>query len=149
MLCRFLTALVLGLATSAGAAPLPVPQSADSAELLRLESVWNNAHLRGDTVALSNLWAEDLVVTVPEMPVMTKADLLQFWRSGRSIITKYETSELRVRVYGDAAVVTGRLRRERNFNGRLLPDDWRFTKVYVRRGNRWQVVAYQASVTAP
>jgi len=149
MLCRFLTALVLGFATSAGAAPLPVPQSADSAELLRLESVWNNAHLRGDTVALSNLWAEDLVVTVPEMPVMTKADLLQFWRSGRSIITKYETSELRVRVYGDAAVVTGRLRRERNFNGRLLPDDWRFTKVYVRRGNRWQVVAYQASVTAP
>jgi ketosteroid isomerase-like protein len=149
MLYYLLSALVLAVPASGGAPHLPLPQSADSAELVRLESVWNDAHLRGDTVALSNLWAEELVVTVPEMPVMSKADLLRFWRSGRSAITRYETSELRVRVYADAAVVTGRLRRERNFNGRLVPDDWRFTKVYVRRGRRWQVVAYQASVAAP
>lgn len=149
MLCHLLAALVLAYPGSPGKAGLPVPQSADSVGLLRLESIWNDAHLRADTVALSNLWGDDLVVTVPEMPVMSKADLLRFWRSGRSIITRYETSELRVRVYADAAVVTGRLRRERSFNGRLLHDDWRFTKVYVRRGSRWQVVAYQASVTAP
>ena len=149
MLCHLLTSLVLAFPASAGAAPPLTPQAADSAELLRLESVWNEAHVRSDTVALSNLWAEDLVVTVPEMSPMSKADLLRFWRTGRSIITRYETSELRIRVYADAAVVTGRLRRERNFNGRMLGDDWRFTKVYVRRGGRWQVVAYQASVSAP
>ena len=149
MLYHLLSALVLAVAGSAGAPHLPLPQSADSVDLLRLESVWNDAHVRGDTVALSNLWAEELVVTVPEMPVMSKADLLRFWRSGRSVISRYETSELRIRVYADAAVVTGRLRRERNFNGRLVADDWRFTKVYVRRGGRWQVVAYQGSVTAP
>ena len=149
MLCHLLTSLVLAFPASAGTAPLLTPQAADSAELMRLESVWNDAHVRSDTVALSSLWAEDLVVTVPEMSPMSKADLLRFWRTGRSIITTYETSELRIRVYADAAVVTGRLRRERNFNGRMLGDDWRFTKVYVRRGGRWQVVAYQASVSAP
>jgi len=149
MILNLLASLVLSFPTFVGPTPLRTPQTADSLELLRLEPVWNDAHIRGDTVALSNLWAEDLVVTVPEMRVMSKADLLRFWRSGRSVISRYETSDIRIRVYGEAAVVTGRLRRERNFNGRTLGDDWRFTKVYVRRGGRWQVVAYQASVSAP
>lgn len=144
----FSTAFALVLLAGTGAPPPPPLQAADSVELARLEAVWNDAHVRGDTVALAGLWSDDLVLTVPEMPVMGKADVLRFWRSGRSRITAFDTSDLRVRVYGDAAVVTGRLRRERNFNGRLLADDWRFTKTYVRRQGRWVVVAYQASVAA-
>jgi enterochelin esterase family protein len=35
------------------------------AELTRLETVWNDAHLRGDAEALAGLCADDLVVTVP------------------------------------------------------------------------------------
>jgi len=143
-----ISALVLVLPTAAGWGPSPPLQAADSAELVRLEAVWNVAHVHGDTLTLSSLWGDEMTVIVPEMPVMSKIDLLQFWRTGRSVITKYETTEIRVRVYGDAAVVTGRLRRDRNFNGRSIGDDWRFTKVYVRRGGRWQVVAYQASVSA-
>jgi ketosteroid isomerase-like protein len=120
----------------------------DSRELTRLEGVWNEAHVRGDVSTLEGLCADDLVVTVPEMPVMTKADILGFWRSGRAKITRYDTSEIRVQVYSDSAVVIGRLRRTRDFNGRVLDDDWRFTKTYVRRDNRWRVVAYHASTTA-
>jgi ketosteroid isomerase-like protein len=122
------------------------PQASDLAELRRLEVVWNEAHMRGDTTALTVLWDDDLTVTVPEMPPMTKSDLLAFWRSGRSAITRYETSDLQIRVYENAGVVTGRLQRERNFNGQKVRDDWRFLKVYVRRGGQWRVVAYQASV---
>ena len=137
------------LLTQLGGPPAPPRlQGADSVELVRLESVWNDAHVRGDTAVLAGLWSDDLVLTVPEMPVMAKSDVLRFWRSGRSRITAYDTSDLRVRVYGDAAVVTGRLRRERTFNGQLLTDHWRFTKTYVRRQGGWVVVAYQASVAA-
>ena len=123
-------------------------QAADSAVLLRLEVVWNRAHVTGDTSNLADLWAQDLVVAVPGMPVMSKADLLGFWRSGRSTITRYETSNLRVRVYGEAAVVTGRLSRDRSFNARTATDHWQFTKVYARSSGRWRVVAYHASVAA-
>jgi hypothetical protein len=35
-------------------------------------------------------------------------------------------------VYGDAAVVTGRLQRNSKLNGQQVSDDWRFTKVYTR-----------------
>ena len=144
-----LTPLSISLLSAAAAFQLggaPPVQDRDSLELLRLEGVWNQAHVQGDTTTLARLWVEDLVVTVPEMPVMSRADLLRFWRSGRSRITRYETTDLRVRVYANTAVVTGRLARERNFNGRVVTDDWRFMKVYVRRAGRWQVVAYQATV---
>ncbi|HLG14760.1 MAG TPA: nuclear transport factor 2 family protein [Blastocatellia bacterium] len=124
------------------------PESADTIELSRLETVWNEAHLRGDAEALDRLWADELIVTVQEMPVMTKSASLGFLRSGRMKFQRYETSDLRIRVYQDAAVVTGRVVRARNINGRDVEDNWRFTKVYILRAGKWQVVAWHASAMA-
>jgi ketosteroid isomerase-like protein len=117
-------------------------------ELSRLEIVWNSAHIRGDAEALDRLWSDDLVVTVTNMPVMTKPDAIGFLRSGRMRFQRYETSDIRIRLYGDAAVVTGRLERTRTINGREIDDNWRFTKMYVREAGRWKVVAWHASTIA-
>jgi hypothetical protein len=57
----------------------------------------------------------------------------------------YRTSDIRVRVYDNAAVVTGRLQRTRSMNGREISDDWRFTKTYVRETGQWHVVSFHAS----
>jgi ketosteroid isomerase-like protein len=114
-------------------------------ELQRLEAVWNDAHLKGDADALDQLWANDLVVTVAAMPIMNKADALAMVRSNRMTFSKYETSELNVRRFGDSAVVTGRLVRERSMNGKTMTDNWRFTKTYAMIAGRWRVVAWHAS----
>jgi len=119
----------------------------DRAELERLERAWNEAHERGDAAALDALWAAELVVTVPGMPVMKKAESLAIWKSGRMKFQRYTTSDLEIRVFGDAAVVTGRVERERSVNGQPAADDWRFTKVYVRRAGQWRVVAWHASAS--
>lgn len=130
--------------------PVSVAQeSIDATELSRLEAVWNEAHLQGNANALDSLWADDLIVTVPKMMVLTKAEAIGIMRSGRMTFTHYHTSDLRIRVYGDAAVVTGRLQRTRHRDGREVGDDWRFTKVYIRRANSWRVVAWHASESAP
>ena len=122
--------------------------SADTEELLRLERVWNLAHEKGDAKPLQELWAEDIEIAVPKMAVMTKAEALNFFRSGRMKFDHYETSAIKVRVYGDAAVVTGRLTRTRSTLGVTTMDDWRFTKVYARQSGRWRVVAFHASDAA-
>ena len=59
------------------------PRDADVRELQHLEMVWNEAHEHGDSGALDALWADDLEVAVPKMPVMTKAEVLGLARSGR------------------------------------------------------------------
>ena len=142
---RILTVLIAFLlATSASA------QSADiEHELLKLENVWNQAHLTGDADALDRLWANDLEVDAPRMTPMSKSQALAFARSGRMHFERYETSELKVRSYGKTAVVTGRLVRSRTMEGKQTTDDWRFTKVYARQKGQWRVVSFQASEGPP
>jgi|SRR5215472_10184206 len=131
-----------------GLAPQQNQNTAVVQELMRLETVWNEAHQNGDADSLDKLWADELEVTVPKMPVMSKSDVLGFARSGRMKLQRYQTSDVKVRVYGDAAVVSGRLQRTRTLNGKTLDDDWRFIKVYVKREGRWLVVVFQASDAA-
>jgi hypothetical protein len=71
----------------------------------------------GDADALDALWADDMEVAVPKMPVMQRADVLKFARSGRMKFFRYQTSDTRIRLYDNAAVVTGRLKRTRSMNG--------------------------------
>jgi len=138
----FVAFLALGLA------PQQNQDTAVVQELMRLETVWNEAQQNGDADSLDKLWADELEVTVPKMPVMSKSEVLGFARSGRMRFQRYQTSGVKVRVYGDAAVVSGRLQRTRTLNGKTLDDDWRFIKVYVKRDGRWLVVAFQASDAA-
>jgi ketosteroid isomerase-like protein len=139
------SALVLIGLTVGAQEPAHTNHDADIRELERLETVWNEAHQRGDADILETLWADDLEVAVPHMPLMTKTGALSFARSGRMKFLSYQTLEIRVRVYDNAAVVTGRLQRTRSMNGREISDDWRFTKVYVREAHKWRVVAFHAS----
>jgi uncharacterized protein (TIGR02246 family) len=129
--------------------PASAQAHADRAALAGLEDDWNAAHRRGDAAALERLFADDLVVVVPGMRVLSKADALGMFVSGRMKFDRYESSEMSVRVYGETAVATGRLRRTRVIGAARADDDWRFTKVYVRRAGRWQVVSFHASNTGP
>ena len=114
-------------------------------ELQRLEKVWNDAHMAGDVTALDELWADELAVTVPKMPRFNKAQSLAIWKTGRMKFSRYESSNLRFEVMGETAVVTGALVRERKFMEKDVHEDWQFTKVYLRRDDKWRVVAWHAS----
>ena len=147
-----LSCAVLSMVISALAVPMrssdQTTHDRDVHVLERLETIWNEAHEHGDADVLEKLWADDMEVAVPKMPVMTKADALKFARSGRMKFLSYRTSDLRVRVYDNAAVVTGRLQRTRAMNGQEISDDWRFTKTYVRGTGQWRVVSFHSSEAA-
>jgi ketosteroid isomerase-like protein len=121
----------------------------DEVALARLETDWNEAHLKGDAAVLERLFADDLIVLVPGMRALTKEDSLGMFTSGRMKFNRYETTEITFRVYGTSAITTGRLRRTRVVAGTSVDDDWRFTKVYAYRSGRWSVVSFHASNTAP
>lgn len=125
------------------------PAQPETETFIRLETMWNTAHRTGDTDALDRLWASDLEVDVPGMAPMTKTEALAFAGTGRMRFERYETSQVNVRIYGDAAVVTGRLQRTRTVDNRQRADDWRFTKVYTRQAGTWRVVSFHASESPP
>lgn len=141
----FKLSCVVAIALSAVAVTAQNRESANVTELRRLENVWNSAHVQGDAATLDKLWDKDLVVTVPDMPVMNKEDALAMWKSGKMKFHSYKTSDIRVRVYGNSAIVTGQLERRRTSDINEFEDDWRFTKVYVKRRGNWVVVAWHGS----
>jgi hypothetical protein len=118
--------------------------TADSLNLLNLETAWNNAHLEANAAALDSLWSDDLQVTVPGMRTMSKSDVLGFVRSGRMKFQRYETTNVHVAVAGDSATVKGIVHRARTINNEKVEDHWQFLKGYVRRAGRWQVVLWKA-----
>jgi ketosteroid isomerase-like protein len=140
-----LALVVFGLLQAPGENP---GQNDVRTTLERLETEWNVAHVRGDAAALDRIFSDDVVVIVPGMRVMTKADAVGMFRSGRMKFDKYDTSETTFRILDDTAIVTGRLKRTRGINGATTDDDWRFTEVYIRRADRWQVISFHASNTA-
>ena len=145
---RAIPVVLLTLIVASGSAtPQPSTQS-DTRELQRLEKVWNEAHEQGNGDALEPLWADDMEIDAPHAPVMNRSDALKFAHSGRMKFLHYGTSDLRIRIYGNTAVVTGRLQRTRTMNGQDVADDWRFTKVYVRQAQAWRVVSFHASEAA-
>jgi creatinine amidohydrolase/Fe(II)-dependent formamide hydrolase-like protein/ketosteroid isomerase-like protein len=115
-----------------------------AAQLAALEAAWNAAHLESDAAALDRLWADDLEIFVPRSRPMGKAEALAIYKAGGATFSRFETSDLRRRVTGDLAVVTGRLQRTRNVSGRPASDDWQFRKVYRRDGSGWRVISYFA-----
>jgi uncharacterized protein (TIGR02246 family) len=118
----------------------------DVQEINHLEAAWNDAHLAGDVAALDQLFAPDFTLVVPKMPRMTKRDVMDMWHSSKKMkFSTYATMGMKIRVYGDAAVVTGTMHRSRVMAGLEVPDDWLYTKVYVRNAGKWQVVAFHAS----
>jgi creatinine amidohydrolase/Fe(II)-dependent formamide hydrolase-like protein/ketosteroid isomerase-like protein len=114
------------------------------AQLAALEAAWNKAHLAGDAAALDGLWADDIVIFMPRMRPMSKAEALAMFKDGTATFTRFETSDVHPRVTGDLAVVTGRVQWTRDFSGRVASEDWVFRKVYRRDASAWRVIGYHA-----
>ena len=55
------------------------------------------------------------------------------------------TEDMRVRIYRDAAVVTGRAKRGFKYRGQEVNQERRYTHVYVKRQGQWRIVAQQIS----
>ena len=118
-------------------------------EIKRLEADWNKAHLSADADTVEKMSADDLKVFVPGMSPIGKSGGVGALRS-RMKFGRYETTQIEIRVYNaDTAIVTGRLQRTRSMGEKSMDDDWRFTKVWVRFSNRWQVVSFGAVAYVP
>lgn len=57
-------------------------------------------------------------------------------------------SRPRIRVYGDTAVLTGRVTNTAHYKGRFDADEWT-TDVFVNRNGRWLCVLSHITAAAP
>lgn len=99
------------------------------------------AQINADPVALRRLYADDFLGIGPTGVVRNKADVIADFTTHALTYQSITTAEVRVRVYGTAAVQTGRSTMVGQDRGRAVPRGNRFTRVWVMTDGRWQLVA--------
>ncbi len=101
------------------------------------------AFLTSDVANFDKLLADDFVHITAWGTTATKAEVLARFRSGREKWDAVEISEMKVRVYGDTALVESAM----NMTGRIGDIDIRgpvrAVRVWVKRKGQWQSVLVQ------
>jgi ketosteroid isomerase-like protein len=107
------------------------------------------AQIHADAMALNRIYADDFIGIGPSGTVRTKPQVLADFTSHELTFQSITTDEVRIRVYGNTAVETGRTITVGQDKGKVVPRDNRFTRVWVRRQGRWRLVANHYSTLGP
>src|SRR6266550_7267691 len=114
--------------------------------LLKLDNEWNEAYPRRDVLALDRIIADDWVCIDGAGLVINKSQLLARVESRTPFLDQHKFDEITLRMFGDTVIVTGRLSGTRRDDDGTTYLEQRYTRVYVKRSERWQSVATQVTV---
>ena len=134
-------AAIAALAQMTARAPEP-NESAEQA-VLQVTHAWLDADERQDRAALDKIIADDFVGTAPRGRTVNKQDIIPEEGTTGGHGLSINAQDVKVRIFGDTAIVTGRgvpKTQEREKRPEL-----RFTVVFVKRADRWQMVAAHLS----
>ncbi len=98
-----------------------------------------------DVETLESLLADDLVYTHSSARLDTKRTLIQGMVAGTTVYTGVKPSDVKAQDLGDTVVLTGIAHIEVVSNGTPNAFGVRFTDVYTRRDDRWQMVTWQST----
>lgn len=98
-----------------------------------------------DIETLESLLADDLIYTHSSARLDTKRTLIQGMVAGTTVYTGVKPSDVKAQDLGDTVVLTGIAHIEVVSNGTPNAFGVRFTDVYTRRDDRWQMVTWQST----
>jgi ketosteroid isomerase-like protein len=129
----------------AAAVPLLHREDRLRREIENLESQWRTALMQNDATTINRLLADDYLGINPNGTLETKADAMAQQRLGVVKIVSIEPDNVKIRVYGDTAVVTSQVDVQGRDGDRDIGGRYHYTHVYSRRSGDWKVVSFEAS----
>jgi ketosteroid isomerase-like protein len=103
------------------------------------------AYQKADVAGMESLLTPDFTTTDPDGVITTRADDVDAARNGTIRYEIFENRDMKVRLYGDAAVVTGRTIVKGQAGERGFSAQFQFTDTVVKRDGRWRVAASHIS----
>ena len=123
------------------------PRTSVEQVIRKLDNERIQAQIHADAAALERIYADDFIGVGPSGTVRTKPQVISDFTSGDLKFQSITTDEVLVRVYGNAAVETGRSTMDGQDKGKAVPRDTRFTRVWVKQQGHWRLVANHYSST--
>ena len=109
---------------------------------------YTEALTKRDLAALDKIWAESYTFTNGRGEFLTKTDRMENIKSGATQFDSISREDEETRVFGDTAVVTGRVVLKVIYSGKESSGPYRFINVWVKMQGRWQVAANQITPIA-
>ncbi len=124
----------------------PVTTAAET-EVRKLERAWLDAYERHDVAAMTEIVANDFMITYPDGTIVDKLGTLgQISGPVRpGMGPRFSTEKVQARVYGDTVILSGILLTKSAQAGGPPPRRNRYTDTYVRLKGRWKVVTSHLS----
>jgi ketosteroid isomerase-like protein len=121
-------------------------KSSDGEKILALEKKWTESYKQRDIAILSSLLADDFVITIEDGSTFGKLGYISHSAESSVHVDVADLSELRVRIHGNTAVVTGAYHETGLSKGKHYEYRDRLTDVWMKVDGKWQVIASHYSV---
>jgi len=115
-------------------------------ELKKLETDRAAAAVKGDVATLEKQTSDDYTFINLYGQMSDKSQMVNNFKTGRTKLTSNEISDMKVRLYGNTAVITGKADVAGTMAGKDTKGQIMFTRVYVKKGGSWQSVAFQQTL---
>jgi len=133
--------LLLLVVVSTHAQPSSQGQRAVVEEIRKVDQERIHAQVHADAAALDRIYADDFIGIGPSGTLRTKKEVLADFTSKKLTFQSITTDDVRIRVYGNAAVETGLSTMKGQDAGKVVPEENRFTRVWIKEGGRWRLVS--------
>jgi ketosteroid isomerase-like protein len=137
--------LIVGLILASNASSFGQGRS-DADNVRALELKWTESYKQRSIDILSSLLADEFVITVEDGNVYSKAGYISHTADSKVRVDVAEMSDLKVRIHGNTAIVTGAYHEKGMSEGKPYEYRDRLTDVWIKSGTKWQVVASHYSV---
>ncbi len=135
----------LGLSVAVASSMESNATPAEIETVLQFERDWCNAYLHADTDFLQQHLVDDFTLTNSDAQIGTRAEDIQDLKSGNVKFSVFENHEMKARIYGDTAVVTGWTKVEGVVADKPYQTDVAFTDTLTRIDSQWYGVAGHVS----
>jgi len=113
--------------------------------ILQMERDWTEAGLKKDAKTMDRIVADDWIATDFLGKTVTKSQAIAEMKSGESVSQSVTLGEMKVRVFGNTAIVTGSDTEKSTYKGKDSSGKYVWTDVFVNRNGKWQAVASQST----
>jgi ketosteroid isomerase-like protein len=126
------------------------PPAGDKAVVRKMERDWAVLVVKGDTAAMLSMGTDNCMFIDASGYANTLKQVVADVKSGALTFESMHIDDLKVRIYGDAAVVFGLETEKSKYKGEDTSGQYRFTDTFVKRNGHWLYVAsHKTRLTPP
>jgi ketosteroid isomerase-like protein len=115
-------------------------------EIEAVEAEWKTAQLNGDVATMDRLLADDYFGISISGQLNDKMQQLERLRSRTFVLTRLDTSEVRIKLVGRVAIVTSLASIAGTNEGRSIKGNYRYTRVYKRYPDgSWKITNFEVT----